>query len=729
MNRYNHPKNLTSRDIMFRILVVALGIVLLCIFCPRETTTQLHYRLGEPWDGQELIAKDSFDIYKSDLELARERDSMRRYYEPYYEKRVDVSEKQIQRFLHELDSVADADMISRTLGHIAVNKLKDAYEQGILPDSSYANLQNNSINRVHIFTLNESENATTDKLKSQKMVYSEIMTENETLHNMLLKIKVNHFIQPNLIYDATKSINQQNEIDQLVTIFAGRVQAGEKIVDKGQIVTQAILDKLMSYEKHEMERHKTPGELWSQLGGQVLYITLMMVCLFFFFSQFRNDYTHSLKHSLLIWLLVLIFPIITYILTAHEWASPYVVPFCILPIFIRVFMDSRTAFITHLVCIMLSAIAIDKPFEFVTVQMLAGLIAIYSLKQLQQRSEVFIAVVYVILISELAYFCLDLVHMNFFNSQGVDGSVYIYIATNGGLLLLSYPLLFPIEKVFKFTSTVTLVELSNINNDVLRRLSEEAPGTFQHSMQVANLSAEVANKLGANAQLVRTGALYHDIGKLKEPVNFTENQNGYNPHNNLPFEDSAQIIIQHVKYGLELANKYRLPQSVKAFIASHHGRSKTKFFYVSYVNQNPDKEVNDEIFTYPGPNPSSLEEAILMMADSIEAASRSLKEYTEESVSNLVDRIIDTQVKEGYFNHCPITFENIETCKKVFKNKLKSIYHTRISYPELKKSVTEETHKPVSNAVVDKILENVQAGQATEKPAPNKDEFNPLQSR
>lgn len=685
MNRYNHPKKLTLRDISLRALFVVLGIILLCLFCPRESTVQLRFKLGEPWDAQELIAKDSFDIYKSEAILARERDSMRRYYEPYYEKNLDIAEKQINRFLHELDSLADANMLSKTLGRIALNKLRDAYDAGILPDSSYNNLQSMGISRVHIFTHNESENGTTDKLKSQKMVYEEIMTQDENLHTILLNIKVNHFIQPNLTYDATKSINQQKEIDQLVTKFSGRVQAGEKIVDKGQIVTQSISDKLESYEKHEMERHKTPGELWSQLGGQVLYITLMAVCLFFFFNQFRSDYTRSLKHSLLIWLLVLIFPIITYILISHDWASPYVVPFCMLPIFIRVFMDSRTAFISHLVCIMLTAVAVEKPFEFVTVQMLAGLIAIYSLKQLQQRSEVFLAVVMVIAISELAYFCLDLVHMNFFNTQGVDGSVYIYIMSNGALLLLSYPLLFPIEKVFKFTSTVTLVELSNINNDVLRRLSEEAPGTFQHSMQVANLSAEVANKLGANAQLVRTGALYHDIGKLKYPVNFTENQSGYNPHTGMPFEDSAQIIIQHVKYGLELANKYRLPESIKTFIASHHGRSKTKFFYVSYINQNPDKVVNDEIFTYPGPNPASLEEAILMMADSVEAASRSLSEYTEESVSALVERIIDTQVKEGYFNHCPITFENIEMCKQVFKNKLRSIYHTRISYPELKK--------------------------------------------
>ncbi len=685
MNRYNHPKKLKIRDYLIRSLFIVVSIALLCFFCPRESDMQLHYRLGEPWDANELIAKDSFDIYKSEAVLAKERDSLKRFYEPYYELNMEVAEVQLQRFEHELDSVAAANMFSIAIGKVVIDKLKTAYEAGIMPDSSYTQLNEQGISRVHIYSHNTSERSMVANMKSQKMVYEELMSQEEGLRNILLRIKVNRYIQPNLLYDAAKSINQQNEINQLVTVFAGRVQTGEKIVDKGQIVTQAIWDKLASYEKHENERHKTQGELWSQLGGQIMFISLMIFCLFFYFNQFRSDYTRSLRHAMLIWLLLMSFPIIAYILIENDWASPYIVPFCMVPIFIRVFMDSRTAFITHLICIMLTAIAIEKPFEFACVQMLAGLTAIYALKQLQQRSELFIAVVLVIAISELAYLCLDLVHMNFFNTQGVDGSAYIYIAASGALLLLSYLLLFPIEKLFKFTSTVTLVELSNINNVILRRLSEEAPGTFQHSMQVANLSAEVANKLGANAQLVRTGALYHDIGKLSDPVFFTENQSGTNPHNALPFEDSAQIIIQHVKHGLELASKHNLPQSIKAFIASHHGRSKTKFFYISYVNQNPGKEVNDEIFTYPGPNPSSVEEAILMMADSVEAASRSLSEYTEESVSMLVDRIIDSQVKDGFFNHCPITFENIETCKQVFKNKLKSIYHTRISYPELKK--------------------------------------------
>lgn len=685
MNRYNHPHKLTKTDYILRILFLTTSIVILGIFCPRDSSLQLHYRLGEPWDSRELIAKDSFEIYKSEKRLQSELDSMKRYYEPYYELQLAVAQTQSQRLHRELDSITSVAGTSKNGINVAVKLLQEAYEAGILPDSSYNNLQEQQTGSVHIYTFNESVLVPVTRLKSEKMVYEEIMTRDAQLRPLLLSIKLDRYINPNLIYDAAKSINQQQEINQLVTIFSGRVQTGEKIVDKGQIVTLDIWEKLSSYEKHEAERNKTSGELWSQTGGHILYIIIAIICLYVFFLQFRSDYIMSLKHSLLIWLLVLFFPIITYILIQHNWADPYIIPYCMLPIIIRVFMDSRTAFISHLICIMLCAVAIDKPFEFIIVQIVAGMTVIYALKQLQQRSDLFVAVIMVIGSSELSYLCLDLMHMNFFNIEGVKVDTYIYIITNGGLLLLCYPLLFPLEKIFRFTSMVTLVELSNVNNPLLRRLSEEAPGTFQHSMQVANLAAEVANKLGVNIQLVQTGALYHDIGKLKNPAFFTENQKGINPHSTLPFEDSAQIIIQHVKHGLELASKHNLPNSIRDFIATHHGRSKTRFFFISYMNQNSGKEINEEIFTYPGPNPSTIEEAILMMADSIEAASRSLQEYTEESISNLVDRIVDIQVKEGYFNRCPITFENISTCKEVFCEKLKSIHHTRISYPELKK--------------------------------------------
>ena len=256
---------------------------------------------------------------------------------------------------------------------------------------------------------------------------------------------------------------------------------------------------------------------------------------------------------------------------------------------------------------------------------------------------------------------------------------------NGLLLLFTYPLLFILEKTFGFTSNVTLVELSNINTKLMREMSEIAPGTFQHSLQLANLTAAAANRIGANSQLVRTGAMYHDIGKMMNPAFFTENQSGVNPHDQLNYKQSAQIVISHITDGLKLADKHNLPSVIKEFISTHHGNGLTKYFYISYQNEHPDEEVDKSAFQYPGPNPFTKEQAILMMADSVEAASRSLPEYTEESISALVEKIIDSQVQEGYFKECPITFKDIATVKSVFKEKLKTMYHTRISYPELKK--------------------------------------------
>ena len=433
-----------------------------------------------------------------------------------------------------------------------------------------------------------------------------------------------------------------------------------------------------------MGRTKSATEKLSITGGHVIYAMLMVLLLLFYFEQFRSDYLREMRYPCLVLSMFILFPLATYSLVSNHLMSVYVIPYCIMPIFVRVFMDSRTAFITHLITILTCAVVLKNPFDFILVQTTAGLVAIYSLQQLSQRSDLFRACVFVIAASVLSYFCLELIHSKIFSNGGVDKWTYIYLCIAGVLSLIAYQLLIPIERIFGFTSNVTLVELSNINNTVLRRLSEEAPGTFQHSMQVANLAAEIANKIGAKSQLVRTGALYHDIGKLENPVFFTENQNSTNPHDGITYVQSARIIIQHVDDGLKLADKYKLPLVVRQFISTHHGTSMTKYFYVSFKNKFPDQPVDKSLFTYPGPNPSTQEQAILMMADAVEAASRSLSGYTEESIGNLVDKIVDEQVKEGYFNDCPITFLDIQKAKEVLKTKLTTIYHTRIQYPELK---------------------------------------------
>ena len=381
--------------------------------------------------------------------------------------------------------------------------------------------------------------------------------------------------------------------------------------------------------------------------------------------------------------MITVFPILVSLMIEHNVFSVYILPFAMAPIFIRVFMDSRTAFLTHIVMVMLCAAAVKYQYEFIIVQLVAGLVAIYSLRELSQRGQLFKTALFVTLASCAIYFALQLMTDNTFTT--VDNSMYKYFVINGIMLLFVYPLMLIIEKTFGFISNVTLIELSNTSKDLLRRLSEVAPGTFQHSIMVSNLASAIAEKIGAKAQLVRTGALYHDIGKMQNPAFFTENQNGVNPLDNMSRIDAAHIVINHVTDGLKLAEKHNLPGVIKDFISTHHGAGMTKYFYVSYRNEHPDEPIDDSLFTYPGPNPFTREQAILMMADSVEAAARSLPEYTEFSISNIVNKIVDGQLKEGYFEYCPITFHDIAMAKQVLIERLKSIYHTRVSYPELKK--------------------------------------------
>jgi putative nucleotidyltransferase with HDIG domain len=345
-------------------------------------------------------------------------------------------------------------------------------------------------------------------------------------------------------------------------------------------------------------------------------------------------------------------------------------------------MDSRTAYSLHVIMTLICAAAVRYQYDFIIVQLVAGTVAIYSLRELSSRAQVFKSALLITLASMATYFSLQLMQKG--EALTIDKDMYYHFLANGILLLLTYPLMYLVEKTFGFTSNVTLFELSNTNKGLLRDLSEIAPGTFQHSITVGNLAAEIANRIGANSLLVRTGALYHDIGKMTEPVFFTENQAGVNPHDNIPYTESARIVISHVTEGVKMAESQNLPTIIKDFILTHHGQGLAKYFYIKQQNEHPNEEIDKAPFTYPGPNPFTREQAILMMADTVEAASRSLNEYTEESISQLVNRLIDSQVSEGFFRDCPITFRDVAQAKAVLIERLKSIYHTRISYPELK---------------------------------------------
>ena len=564
----------------------------------------------------------------------------------------------------------------------------EVYDHGIISGEEYEVVEDQRISAIRIINGNFATKRSSSEVLSPKTAYEVLINPSDSSKyqsSVLMQCHLNRFLTANLRYDAPKSEQELMDTENQITPYQGQVIVGQKIVDRGEIIDAQTFRILESMHYHLDEREKSNAEIFLNLSGQLVYTCIIVILFFLYFQQFRNDYLGTPRAMLLTCTLFMFFPLLTYAIVVHSNLSPYILPFCITPVFVRIFMDSRTAFIAHLMTIMMCIPAVSQPAEFVTIQALAGLTAIISLRQLTQRSELFRAILIVLAVSTLTYISMQLINRRVLYIEDVNYKDLISISISSLMLMVSYLLLIPIERVFGFTSNVTLIELSNANNPLLRRMSEEAPGTFQHSMQVANLAAAVAEKLGAKNQLVRTGALYHDIGKIRHAAFYTENQRGINPHDRLTDIQSAQIIISHVREGLALAEKHKLPQVIKDFITTHHGNSLTRYFYIQAQNKCPDIEIDPTNFTYPGPEPSTMEQAILMMCDAVEAASRSLKEITEESISDLVDKIVDGQLAEGHFKKTPITFLDIENAKDVMKKKLQTIYHTRIQYPELKK--------------------------------------------
>ena len=686
MSRYNHKHRLSLKAYLYRILFSIAAIAILVAFMPHGNSSAYHYKLGEPWDEDAFIAQDSFPIFKSLEQIAFEQDSLKQYYEPYFQQDVDALEEQLTELRQDFSSLTMQGTPYYFQPHLR-DKLHHIYSIGILSGEEMTRIEKEKPEKIRVYHDNESSQRDFSQLFTEKTAYEYLVKEEDSVrfnHSHLHGLDLMKYVQPNLTYDAEKSAQQRQEVDGGLVRTKGVVLQGQKVVDRGQIVDEEVVSILRSWEQHQREHTLTAKERLTRFGGRIFYIAILVVLMLMYFQQFRSDYLDSLRTVLLVMTFFLIFPIITYTIMSHMWASVYIVPYCVLPIVLRIFLDSRTAFVTHVITILASAIVLTQPFPFIVTQIVAGLVAIYSLRELSQRYELFRAAVLVTLATLLTYLCLEYVRGTADGGHVLSRWPYIYLTVAGVLSMLVYLLLIPIERIFGFTSIVTLVELQNVNNPLLRRLSEEANGTFNHSLQVANLAAEVANRLGARAQLVRTGALYHDIGKLENAVFFTENQNGQNPHDGMPFERSAQIIIQHVENGLKLADKYKLPAVVKDFIATHHGRSLTKYFYIKAHQELPTNRVNgsEGAFRYPGPKPQTLEQAILMMSDAVEAASRSLTQYTEESISAMVEKIVSAQVADGSFDECAITFREIAEAKEVLCARLRTVYHTRIQYPE-----------------------------------------------
>ena len=685
MKSFQTERQFSYKELLYKSIIFLATVTLLVYFLPREGKFNYQFDINKPWKYGLLQASFDFPIYKEEQQVQHEQDSVMAAYRPYYGLDKRIGDEMIKKFKDDYASTLYRIIPNPTYRNHIERLLKEIYEQGVIGVNDLSNLRKDSFFHIRIVDRNISSQRDINNLYTIKQAY-EALIKSDTIHynkRMLQLCNLNNYIAPNLIYDAEKSESAKQDLLSNISWASGFVMNGQKIIDRGEIVDEQTYNILESLRKEWEKRSDSVQEKRLTLAGQILYVGIFLFCFMAYLELFRADYYERKGTLTLLFALIVFFPVLSSIMVEQNLSSIYVVPFAMIPIIVRVFLDSRTAFMAHVTIILLCSITLRFPHEFILLQVVAGMVAIYSLRELSQRSQLLRTALVVFISYALLYFAFELIHED--DLTKLNTRMYIYFMINGILLLFAYPLLFLLEKIFGFTSDVTLVELSNINNSLLREMSEVAPGTFQHSLQMANLAAAAANKIGGKSQLVRTGALYHDIGKMVNPAFFTENQSGVNPHKSLSYEQSAQVIISHITDGLKLAEKHNLPKVIKDFISTHHGRGLTKYFYISYKNEHPDEEVDQEKFRYPGPNPFTKEQAVLMMADSVEAASRSLPEYTEESISTLVDKIIDTQVSEGYFKECPITFKDIATVKALFKEKLKTMYHTRISYPELKK--------------------------------------------
>ena len=683
MSTFKLTEPLTWRDFMIRAALVIVSAAIIVIALPRDNDVNFKIEQGKPWRHADFTAPFDFPIYKSDRVVKAEQDSVLRLYEPYYTLQQDQENKFVRQFSKDYgQGIPDvpADFIS-----IIANRLHSLYGQGIMNVDDYQKLSRDTNTQIRIVHNKSAVSVPITKVLSPMTAYEQLFSDPMLAEykEQLKKCNLNDYIVSNLAYDEVRSESSHRDLLSTIPLATGVVQRGQKIIDRGGIVDDKTYNILQSYLKESERRHKSDAQLSRTLLGQIIYVTLLMAAFTIFLTIFRNDYFEKIRSTAMIYSLVIVFALLSSLLVSHSLLHVFIIPFAMVPIFIRVFMDSRTAFMAHTTLLLIVACILQHPLEFIAVELTAGLVAIFTLRELSSRSQLFWTAIIVTIIATTTNLALELMRAN--SLTAIDFSDYNYLVLSGLMLFCSYPLLYIIEKAFGFTSNITLIELSDMNKDLLRRMSEVAPGTFQHSIQVGNLAAEIANRIGAKSQLVRTGALYHDIGKTLNPIYFTENQSGYNPHDGMTYVESAQMIISHVTEGLKLADKYNLPQVICDFISTHHGQGKAKYFFVKQKNEFPEEPVDDLLFTYPGPNPTTKEQAILMMADSVEAASRSLPDYTEKSIRDLVDHIIDAQVAEGFFRDCPITFRDIQYAKTVLIEKLKTIYHTRISYPELKK--------------------------------------------
>jgi putative nucleotidyltransferase with HDIG domain len=635
---------------------------------------------------KDLYSPYNYAIQKTSEEIEEDKNEVLNSVLPVYQYDSEISPKSIEAFNSEFESKwisigIDNNLKERyqDLGNIILQKV---YDKGIInPVLKYQrnglnyNLSlikkniSTQLNTADVFNINSAAQFVKQQIKSDFQIRNP---------DWLIKLITNH-LKANYVYNEILTEKLENDALNNISTTRGMVQKGELVIANGTMVNTGTYQKLESLRGAYEEDAKVAGDKRLIFLGQLLLVGLIISILMVFLYLFRKDiYADNRQISLILL-------VITGMLLTLSWAirikvpSVYYIPFCIVPIIIRILFDTRLAKNIHLLVVLIAGFFVPNSFEFAFLQITAGMVAIYSIKNLIKREQFLISALLILLNYFIVFLGISLIRDG--SIQEIEWINFVPFVFSVLLSLLAYPLIYAFERMFGITSDVTLMELTNTNSKLLRDLAFKAPGTFQHSLQVANLAEAAIFKIGGNALLVRAGALYHDIGKIVNPQFFIENQiMGINPHDSISYEQSAQIIIQHVKQGVEIARKNQIPEMLIDFISTHHGNTRVDYFYQSYLKNFPEKFVDENIFRYPGPIPFSKETAVLMLADSVEAASRSLKEPDSSSISDLVERIIDYKLNQDQLNDSDITLKDIETIKMIFKTMLMGIYHVRIDY-------------------------------------------------
>jgi hypothetical protein len=665
-----------------KIALFALAIAIIIVCFPRQSRFNYSFSVGKPWHYELVTAAFDFPVYKDARQLQAEQDSVLRFFTPYFR----CNETMLNTKLAQLDQSGSLLLSMAAPYRQYIRQLLTyVYGKGIMQTDDYDKIQKQQVHAVAVVKNNVATETPLSTLFTVKTAYEYILSHAPARLSIrtLQSCNLNNFLSENLTYDEAVSNQVKADLLRNVSQTTGLVQAGERIIDKGDLVTDSSYRVLTSLKIATNKMQGDTTKSWIVLLGEGLMVTALMSLLFLYMYLFRRrEIFPRFKNILFIVMMIVIMVCGAFAIIAYTSLNIYWVPFALLPVMICTFFDSRSALFAHIITVLLVSFVVrSSPFEFVVLQIMAGMTVISSLRDLTQRSQLVQTAALIFLTYSVGYLGITLVVERGFDK--IIWQKFLLFGINSVLLLFAYAFIYIVEKTFGFLSNVSLIELSNINSPLMVRFSELAPGTFQHSLQVSNLATEAAHKIQANTLLVRTGALYHDIGKMTTPSYFTENQmGGINPLESLPDEEAAKIVINHVTEGVRIATKNNLPWQIVQFIKMHHGKSKVKYFYQRYCRRFPDKSPNEEAFTYPGPSPRTKETALLMMADAVEAASRSLNTYSEESISCLVESIIQTQIAEGSFRDAPITLRDIESVKSVFKDKLRNIYHSRIVYPE-----------------------------------------------